>query len=422
MTDQTQTLSLVLNMIRSGAAVTRPDLSRRTGLGRTIITQRVDQAVTAGLVVEGEAAPSTGGRPSRILRIAPGHGVLLGLVFGATHLHAAVTDLDGTVLVDRRTEWDVETGPESSLATLYEMSAQLLTPDLEDRLWGVCVGVPGPVDFARGITVQPPIMTGWHGFPIRDRLEAHYEVPAWVDNDANLMALGSWSKTRISAGDNVLLVKASTGIGLGLISRGRLHRGARGAAGDLGHTVVAEESRHRCRCGKFGCLEAFAGGWALARDARAAGLAGRSPFLAARLEQSAAPATVVDVLDGCAADDPVCVELVTRAGEMVGAQLAMLVSVFNPSTIYLAGLLAQTGELFRGPVAEVVARRSLPLATDELVVTTVGLDGMEGVIGAAGLAIDELLQPEMLGRWIPQGNPRGTHAHGDEFAESVHLN
>ncbi|MFF3505041.1 ROK family protein [Streptomyces sp. NPDC003247] len=421
MTDHTQTLSLILSLIRSGAAVTRPDLSRRTGLGRTIITQRVDHAIRAGLVAEGEPAPSTGGRPSRVLRIAPGRGVVLGMVFGATQLHAAVTDLDGTVLAGRRTSWDIETGPEASLATLFEVSAQLLTPELTDRLWGVCVGVPGPVDFARGTAVQPPIMAGWHGFPLRDRLEAHYEVPAWVDNDANLMALGAWSTTRGSAGDNVLLVKASTGIGLGLISRGRLHRGARGAAGDLGHIIVAEESRHRCRCGQFGCLEAFAGGWALARDARAAALAGRSPFLAERLERSPAPLAVTDVLDGCRAGDPVSVELVTRAGELVGAQLASLISVFNPSTVYLAGLLAQAGDVFRDPVADVVARRSLPLATDELVIAEVGPDRSEGVVGAAALAVDELLQPEMLDQWLPHGTPRGARARKDESSGSFHL-
>ncbi|MER7181430.1 ROK family protein [Streptomyces hyaluromycini] len=424
MTDHTRTLSLVLSLIRSGTAVTRPDLGRQTGLGRTIITQRVDHAIRLGLVAEGEPAPSTGGRPSRILRIASGRGVVLGAVFGATHLHAAVTDLDGTVLAERRVAWDIESGPEASLATLVDVAGRLLSPELRERLWGVCVGVPGPVDFARGLPVRPPIMAGWHGFPLRDRLEAHYDVPAWVDNDANLMALGAWSRTRAAAGDNILLVKASTGIGLGLMSRGRLHRGARGAAGDLGHTIVAEESRHRCRCGKFGCLEAFAGGWALTRDARAAALEGRSPFLAERLERLErrdASLAVTDVLDGCLAGDRVSTELVTRAGELVGGQLATLVSVFNPSTVYLAGVLAQAGDVFRDPVAEVVARRSLPLATDELVIDRVDLDRAEGVVGAATLAVDELLHPELLDQWLRHGNPRGIRARTGDFTEPLPL-
>ncbi|MEK8174958.1 ROK family protein [Streptomyces sp. M19] len=153
------------------------------------------------------------------------------MLFGASQLHAAVTDLDGTVLADRRTAWDIEAGPEASLETMYETAGQLLTAELRDRLWSVCVGVPGPVDFARGTVVRPPIMAGWHAFPLRERVEAHYDVPVWVDNDANLMALGAWSRTRAFAGDNVLLVKASTGIGLGLMSRGRLHRGARAPRG-----------------------------------------------------------------------------------------------------------------------------------------------------------------------------------------------
>ncbi|MEU6842046.1 ROK family protein [Streptomyces sp. NPDC046716] len=416
MTEQTQTLSLVLRTIRSGLAVTRPELSRHTGLGRTIIQQRVDHALRAGLLSEGEPAPSTGGRPSRILHIASGRGAVLGVVFGATHLHLAVTDLDGTQLADRRLPWDVEAGPEASLEALFAAAAELLTGELADRLWGVCVGVPGPVDFARGTPVHPPIMEGWHGFPLRERLEAHFAVPAWVDNDANVMALGAWSRDRVSAGDNVLLVKAGTGIGLGLISRGRLHRGARGAAGDLGHTIVAAESRHRCRCGKFGCLEALAGGWALARDARAAALAGRSPFLQERLDRL----TVTEVLDGCAYGDPVSIELVTRAGELVGSQLALLVSVFNPSTVYLAGTLAQAGDVFRAPVVDQVTRGALPLATDELVITEADPDRAEGV-GAAQLAIEELLHPDMLGEWLPHGSPRDAHARERAGAEPLYL-
>lgn len=420
MADHTQTLSLILSMIRSGTAVTRPELVRQTGLGRTIITQRVDDAMKAGLLAEGEQAPSTGGRPSRTLRVVPGKAVVLAAVFGATRLHVALADLDGTIIEVRRMLWDIETGPEESLALLLRISSELLTPERRNRLWGVCMGVPGPVDFARGISVAPPLMAGWDGYPIRQRLEAHFCVPAWVDNDANLMALGAWSATRRFTGDNLLLVKAGTGIGMGLISRGRLHRGARGSAGDFGHTIVAEESRRQCRCGKFGCLEAFAGGWAITRDARMAALTGRSAHLAERLERSAA-LSVRDLVEGAQAGDPASTELITRAGELIGAQLATVVSVFNPSTIYLAGSMARAGDLFRDTVAEAVIRRSLPLATDELAIAVVALEHFEGVIGAATLAVDELLHPSMLGEWLPHGDPRGVRAHNDEFTEPYDL-
>ena len=401
---------MVLAEIRDGTAVTRPALIQRTGLGRTIITQRVDEALATGLLVEGEQAPSTGGRPSRTLRIASGRGVVLAAVFGATQLHVAVADLDGTVLDDRRITWGIDAGPTESLGALFKTSDALLTAEARDRLWGVCVGVPGPVDFARGVSVKPPIMAGWDGFALRDRVEERYGVPAWVDNDVNLMALGAWSSTRAMAGDDILLVKAGTGIGMGLISHGRLHRGARGSAGDFGHTIVAEESRYRCRCGKFGCLEAFAGGWALIRDARTAALAGRSGFLAQLLESGEGSITIADLIRGCEDGDAVCVELVARAGTLVGAQLATVVSVFNPSTVYLAGSLPRVGALFRDAVTAEVSRRSLPLATDELTIAEVDLNGYEGVIGGARLVVDELFDPTMLGRWLSHGNPRGLGA------------
>lgn len=174
MADHTQTLSLILSMIRSGIAVTRPELTRQTGLGRTIITQRVEDAIRAGLLVEGDHAPSTGGRPSRTLRIAPGRAVVLAVVFGATRLHAAVVDLDGTFLDDQRMSWDIEAGPEESLATLHDLSAKLLPPN--------CVSGCGAS--AWGCRVRS---TSRAGYPFSHR--------SWPDGRPSPSANGSRSTT-----------------------------------------------------------------------------------------------------------------------------------------------------------------------------------------------------------------------------------
>ncbi len=137
-------------------------------------------------------------------------------------------------------------------------------------------GLPGPVEFAEGRPVVPPIMPGWDGYPVRERLSARYQVPAWVDNDVNVMALGEL-RAGIGRGEQELLyIKVGTGIGAGVVSRGRLHRGAQGAAGDIGHVSVLDDDSVLCRCGNTGCLEALVGGYALARDGLAAGRTGRS--------------------------------------------------------------------------------------------------------------------------------------------------
>ena len=120
-------------------------------------------------------------------------------------------------------------------------------------------------------------MPGWDGYPIRERFAERYGAPVWVDNDVNLLALGEWRSGVAAGHDNVVVVKIGTGVGAGIISDGRLHRGAQGSAGDVGHIQVTDDPTVMCRCGNIGCLEALAGGGALGRAGEAAARDGRSP-------------------------------------------------------------------------------------------------------------------------------------------------
>ena len=122
------------------------------------------------------------------------------------------------------------------LATL-----QRTTEGLPGQLWGVGIGVPGPVEFQSGRPISPPIMPGWDGYAIRERFAERYRAPVWVDNDVNLLALGEWRSGVAIGHDNVVVVKIGTGIGAGIISDGRLHRGAQGSAGDVGRGPAGAE-------------------------------------------------------------------------------------------------------------------------------------------------------------------------------------
>lgn len=149
-------------------------------------------------------------------------------------------------------------------------------------LWGVAIGVPGPVEFTAGLPAAPPIMPGWDAYPIRDRFHHRLDAPVWVDNDVNLLALAEL-RTNPDANQDMVFVKIGTGIGAGLVSGGRLHRGANGSAGDIGHVAITKATSIVCRCGKFGCLESIAGGAALARDAQQLAIDGGSDGLSALL-------------------------------------------------------------------------------------------------------------------------------------------
>jgi len=273
-------------------------------------------------------------------------------------------------------------------------------------VWGVGIGLPAPVEFGAGRPVSPPIMPGWDCYPVGQRLSSRYQAPAWVDNDVNLMALGELRAGQAQDQTDVVYIKIGSGIGAGLISAGHLHRGAQGAAGDVGHVAVLDDTSVVCRCGNTGCLEAIAGGAAIARDAAAAARDGRSDFLASRLGERPA-LTVRDVMEAADHGDIVAVELLNRSGNLIGRMLATLVNFYNPSLVIIGGGVAAAGDMFLATIRQSVYRRSLPLATRDLRIVRSSNIETIGLRGAAFVVLDELFSRAHLGKWINEGSPAG---------------
>jgi glucokinase-like ROK family protein len=399
----------VLDFVRAHGSTTRPTLVRATGLSRAVVTQRVAELLDYGLLVEGELGASTGGRAPRLLRFPAEAGHLLVADLGATSVDVALADLSGAILGHIQEPCDIAAGPEPVLARIEELFVRSLAT-AESRpgsLWGIGLGLPGPVEFDSGRPVAPPIMPGWDRFAVRERF-AKYHVPVWVDNDVNIMALGERRAGIARGHDNVVFIKIGTGIGAGIIVKGELHRGAQGCAGDVGHMQVTADPGIVCRCGKVGCLEALAGGGALGRDGETAARDGRSRFLAAVLDEKGS-VEAEDIARGATHGDQACVELLTNAGRLVGHMLASVVNFFNPSLIVIGGGVAGSGDLLLATIRETVYRRSLPLATRELAVKRSVLGDRAGVVGAAAIVTDELFRPSHLTQWLGVGTPNGGH-------------
>lgn len=401
-------LVTVLDEIRLGRSRSRSELVARTGLSRGVVAQRVGELVDRGLVVEGDPGPSTGGRPPRQIAFRADAGHLLVADLGATSIDVAITTLDGRILAHHDEPAKIADGPEQCLSRVDELFAQLVatTRSVPGPLWGIGIGVPGPVEFRTGRPISPPIMPGWDRYPVRERFAARYHAPVWVDNDVNILALGEWRAGVAAGHDNVVVVKIGTGIGAGIISDGRLHRGAQGSAGDVGHTQVTDDPAVVCRCGNVGCLEALAGGAALARAGEAAAREGRSKFLRAALDR-AGTITAADVAQAASHGDPVAVGLLQSAGRLVGLMLSTVVNFFNPSLIVIGGGVAQSGDQLLAAIRETVYRRSLPLATRDLLIQRSSLGGLAGVIGASAMVVDQLFSRESIGRWVEAGSPAG---------------
>lgn len=404
--EQIDSVVAVLNAVRSGKAATRPELILTTGLGRNVVAQRVDYLLGSGLLLEGSVGPSQGGRAPRRLAFTAAAGHVLVAELGATSLGVALTDLDGRILETVEEPGDVTQGPELVLRRIAELFDQIIAKRSPmPQLWGIGVGLPGPVEFASGRPVVPPIMPGWDGFDVRGFFQKRFAVPVWVDNEVNLMALGEFRAGLAQDHSDIVYVKVGTGIGAGLISQGRLHRGALGSAGDIGHIKTGPESVV-CRCGKRGCLEATAGGAALGRQGEAAARSGKSQRLVSVLAEKGA-VSAFDVAEAARRGDADATDLILHAATDVGEAVSFLVNILNPSLVLIGGGVAESGDLYLAEVRRTVLGSSLPLATRSLQILASPTGDQAGLRGAAFMVIDQLLSAGLLSRWIVDGTPQG---------------
>jgi predicted NBD/HSP70 family sugar kinase len=347
---------------------------------------RLDALLTARLVVPGEPGSSTGGRRPAAFTFNSQRGVLLIADMGATGIRIAVCDLAGTVLREQQQAIDIADGPEPLLTSVSATFASLLRDTAHEAadVLGIGLAVPGPVDFAGGRVVSPPIMTGWDRFDIRGWFASSYGCPVIVEKDTNAMAVGERLWTFPDVAD-LMMLKVGTGVGSGLIANGTVYRGADGAAGDIGHIQLTlpddDGDQPACRCGNHGCVEAYAGGWAMARDLRAAGKHVDG---------------VNDVLALLQTGDPTAQQLLRRAGRILGRAIADAVNLFNPRVISVGGQFSRTDEQLLAGMREVVYQRSLPLATRNLQIARSRLEPRAGLLGLSALLSDEIFSAERL--------------------------
>ncbi len=396
-TGATATVGRIFKIIRDRGPLAASDIVRVTGLAKSTVSVNVDRLLEAGLV----RAESRPGSKRRKLKVAENAGFVVGVDLGQTHLGVALCDLEAVVLERKRVPLElVRETPEAVLEMVSALVVELTGRAGVDGkdLFGVGVGVPGPVDFARGIPVCPPVMPGWDRFPVASRLRERFGCPVFLDNDVNVMALGERDRGAAENVDSFLFVKVGTGIGAGLVIHGEIYRGAKGAAGDIGH-IGLDGDVTPCRCGNRGCLEVVAGGAALRLLAEQAARDGRSRFLAERAAQGS-PVDSAALALGAAAGDEVCLALLMESGKAVGNVLAKLVNFFNPSVIVVGGGIAGVGERYIASIREAVYRRSTPLATSDLVVKKSQLDEDCGVVGAAVLVLDEILSHRNVSRLV----------------------
>lgn len=326
---------------------------------------------------------------------------MLALDVGGTHIRGAVVIEDGTRVSRSQGSTPVAEGPEAILAACADALRQArdaAPAELRDKIVGVGISSPGPVDPYRGLVVQTPNMgPEFHDVPIAREVGAALGLPAFLERDANVAALGEMAFGAARGCRDFIYLTVSTGVGGSIVSEGRIFHGPDGMAGELGHTPVAMEGV--CGCGAVGHLEAYVGGNAMARTARQKVAEGLSPFLAARAaEKGIDEIDARDIADGEEAGDQACHEILERGRRAFAVACVGFVDGLNPSKIVVGGAIADAqGERLLGPARAEVAATAFRVPRSRVQIVAAELGGDVGLAGCHPLVIARLADPDWSG-------------------------
>jgi glucokinase-like ROK family protein len=368
----------VVDVLLERGVVSRADIARQTGLSRTTVSSLVADLLDRGLVSErpgGDRDSGGAGRPPVLLALDRSAGAVIGIDFGHSHLRVAVADLAHTVLAEATQAMDVD----HSAGEGFDAAATLVDAVLadagvpSDHVLNVGMGIPGPVSHRTGTVGSGAILPGWVGVRPGEEMSRRLELPVVVENDANLGALG---ETLFGAGRGareIVYLKVASGIGAGIVIEGRVHRGAGGTAGEIGHMLVDEQG-HVCRCGNRGCLETVAS----------------APGMVEQLSRMHGPAlSIDDVVALAAGGDPGCRRVIADAGHHIGRAVAMLCNLLNPARVIVGGDVSAAGDLLLDPLRAALRRYAIPSAAEDVEVRAGVLGERAEVRGAVALAIGE---------------------------------
>jgi glucokinase len=250
------------------------------------------------------------------------------------------------------------------------------------KLAGIGIAVAGILDTRRGIVTTSPNLPGWSNIPIRNLIADGADLPTFLINDANAAALGEYRFGTGTGFDNMLYVTVSTGIGGGIIANGELYDGANGCAGEFGHMTIVPDGPE-CHCGNFGCLEALASGWAIAREAITRIRNGEMSYIIELVDGKIENITAEVVAAAARKDDRLACEIVDKAAGYLGIGLANLVNIFNPELIVIGGGLSKMGNMLLRPACRIIRKRAFKLPAKTVRIVRARLGGNAGIVGAA---------------------------------------
>ena len=317
---------------------------------------------------------------------------VLGIDIGGTNLVVGSVAEDGSRIVATANEpTHAEAGAKDVLERLVGLAERAIEATRREisgaEILGVGVGAPGPLDTKRGIVLLTPNL-GWVNLPLRQIIHERLGLPAALDNDANCAVLGEWWVGAARGARTAIGITIGTGIGGGLILDGKLFHGASDVAGEIGHTTIDTEGR-RCKCGNYGCLEAYASGPNIALRAVEEIEAGAVSRLPSLVGGDLSKITAQTVYQAAADGDDLALEVVNDTAKFLGVGIGNLLNVFNPEVVVVCGGVTLAGDHLFVPLRREAARRAFKPAVTACRIVPGELAGTAGVYGAAKAFLDQ---------------------------------
>jgi predicted NBD/HSP70 family sugar kinase/biotin operon repressor len=379
--------SMVLRKVWDAEAVSRADLARATGFSRSTISAIVGELLDAGLVVETRRGASRGGRRPILLELVADARIMVGVEIGGGHVSCALVDLRGRVLRHLSQDFDTRDRPEETLNLVSDMIRSCLDGAAKSRLLGIGVGLPSPVapDTLQTLAL---VLPAWAEVHVAQELERRFQVPVFVDNDANAGMRGEarWGAAR--GCDHAAFIKVATGIGAGFRLGGRLYSGYQGFAGELGHMSI-DTSGPPCVCGLNGCLNVVVGTPPLLDRCRVR--RSRYPDSLLNPDELSIAALVEAALQG----DALAREVVGFAGSTIGIAIANVLNLLNLERVVLGGRITRSGDHFLAPLRASLAQRALSPAVSESTVV-ISFNDQAVCLGAASLVLEAALEEKQI--------------------------
>jgi glucokinase len=313
---------------------------------------------------------------------------IVGIDVGGTNIVAGTVAEDGSELLGLVSEPTLpEQGADAVVTRIVKLTRASIAQAGGREIAGVGIGSPGPLDTKKGIVLLTPNL-GWINMPLRDRLADALGLPATLDNDANCAIFGEWWRGAARGVNHVVGLTIGTGIGGGIVLDGQIYHGASDIAGEIGHMTIDSNGR-RCKCGNYGCLEAYASGPAIAARAVEGIEAGAESSLPQYVGGDLSRLTAQVVYEAAHDGDAYALEMVRDTAKLLGAGVANIINIFNPEVVVICGGVTLAGAKLFAPLRAEVQRRAFKPAWEACRILPGALTGTAGVYGAAAVFMQQ---------------------------------